>query len=356
MAHEFAMKEIALQAGVSLATVDRVLHQRAGVRASTKRRVEQAQAELARQQQQVGLRGRRFIIDLVMEAPERFTRIAQEALGQAMRRTHPAVFRAREHLAETLPVPELVAVLDTIARRGSHGVLLKAPDVPAIREVVDKLLARGIPVVTLVSEVASQQPHAYVGLDNRCAGQTAAYLMAQWLGPQAAKQAVDVLVSSSGQRFQGEDERIHAFTETLARLQPGSHVYVLDTGLGLHEPTRAAVGRLLAQQARVAAVYSVGGANAAILAAFEQARRPCHPFIGHDLDDDNRALLRSGKVSAVLHHDLLHDLHMACLQFMQAAGALSGVQQVQRSPVEVITPFNLPDEAGSGVMVPRPPQ
>ena len=61
MPHPHAMKEIALQAGVSLATVDRVLHQRPGVRASTRRRVEQAQAELRRQQQQVGLRGRRLL-------------------------------------------------------------------------------------------------------------------------------------------------------------------------------------------------------------------------------------------------------------------------------------------------------
>ena len=40
-------------------------------------------------------------------------------------------------------------------------------------------------------------------------------------------------------------------------------------------------------------------------------------FIGHDLDDDNLALLRAGRLSAVLHHDLHHDLHMACLSVMQ---------------------------------------
>src|SRR6218665_3637746 len=56
LAHDFAMKERAVQAGLSLATVDRVLHQRPGVRAPTQRRVQQAWAELERQQQQVGLR------------------------------------------------------------------------------------------------------------------------------------------------------------------------------------------------------------------------------------------------------------------------------------------------------------
>ena len=342
MAHEFPIKEVALQAGLSLATVDRVLHERPGVRASTRRRVEQAQAELRRQQQQVGLRGRRLLIDLVMETPARFTRIVRDALGVAMERSQPVVFRAREHVAETATVPELVAVLEGIARRGSHGVLLKAPDVPEMAAAVERLQACGIPVVTLVTEVKTAQPHPYVGLNNHCAGETAAYLMAQWLGPQSGGPAVDVLVSSSGQRFQGEDERITAFVQALAQQRPGCRVHVLDTGLGLYAPTVAAVEGLLREQPRVAAVYSVGGANAAILAAFDQAQRACHPFIGHDLDDDNLPLLRSGRLSAVLHHDLQHDLHMACWHFMQAQGALRSAQGVRPSNVEIITRFNLP--------------
>lgn len=342
MPHEFAMKEVALQAGVSLATVDRVLHQRPGVRAATRRRVEQACAELARQQQQLGLSGRRFMIDLVMEAPQRFTRIVRDALGVAMLRARPALFRTRDHLAETIAVEQLVAILDAIGRRGSHGVLLKAPDLPPVAAAVGRLLARGVPVVTLVTDIPGVQRHAYVGLDNRRAGETAAYLMAQWIG----RDSVDVLVSSSGQRFQGEDERIQAFVHALAATHPASKVHVLDVGQGLHAPTAAAVERLLVQHSAVAAVYSVGGANAAIVAAFDRLQRRCHPFIGHDLDDDNLALLRAGRLSAVLHHDLHHDLQLACQHFLRAHGALLGMPDQQRSNVEVITPFNLPERGG----------
>jgi LacI family transcriptional regulator len=338
MTHAFAMKEIALQAGVSLATVDRVLHQRPGVRAATQRRVHQAQVELERQQRQVGLKGRRFLIDLVMEAPTRFSRMVRDALDGAMRRAHPAVFRVRDHLAETMTASDMVDVLDAIARRGSHGVLLKAPDVPAVADAAARLQALGIPVVTLVTDIRQTSRCAYVGLENRSAGQTAAYLMGQWLGAAPA----GILVSSSGQRFQGEGERIKAFVQAFAAPRPTRRVRVLDAGQGLHAPTVAAVGRLLARHPDVAAVYSVGGANAAILAAFDRARRPCRVFIGHDLDDDNLALLRVGRLSAVLHHDLHHDLHMACLSVLQAHGAAPTLWASTRSNVEVITPFNLP--------------
>jgi LacI family transcriptional regulator len=339
----FPMKEIAWQAGVGLATVDRVLHDRPGVRPAMRRRVEQACLELERQQQQVGLQGRRCIIDLVMEAPSRFSRMVRDTLAVAMQRVPPVVLRAREHLAETWALPALIEVLDTIGRRGSQGVLLKAPEVPEVTEAVVRLQARGIPVVTLVTDLPHAPRQAYVGLDNHRAGQTAAYLTDQWLGPSVCGDALaDVLVSSSGPHFQGEGERIDAFVQALGRTRPGSRVHVMDTGHGLHAPTREAVGGLLKRCPSVAAVYSVGGANEAILSAFEAAGRPCRVFIGHDLDDDNLALLRSGRLSAVLHHDLHHDLYLACLLVVQAHGFAHALQMPTRSNVEVITPFNVP--------------
>ncbi len=338
MAHAFSMKEIAVQAGVSLATVDRVLHQRPGVRLATQRRVHQAEVELQRQRQQVGLRGRRFLVDLVMEAPDRFSRMVRDALDDAVRRVGPAVFRVRDHLAQTRGVDELVELLDAIGRRGSHGVLLKAPDVAPVVDAVARLHARGIPVVTLVTDIPHARRRAYVGLDNASAGRTAAYLMGHWLADTAA----GVLVSSSGRLFRGEEERIQAFAHAWRAARPASHVRVVTAGHGLHGPTAAAVARLLARHPELAAVYSVGGANDAILAAFDRARRPCTVFIGHDLDDENLALLRAGRLAAVLHHDLQHDLQMACLCVMQAHGAGPPAWDSTRSNVEVVTPFNLP--------------
>jgi LacI family transcriptional regulator len=332
------MKEIALQAGVSLATVDRVLHQRPGVRLATQRRVQQAQVELDRQQAQVGLQGRRFLIDLVMETPERFSRIVRVALDDVVRQMPPAVFRVREHLAETMAVDEMVGILDAIGRRGSHGVLLKALDVAPINEAVTRLHERGIPVVTLVTDIHHPARVAYVGLDNRSAGLTAAYLMHHWLGAETA----DVLVSSSDRRFLGEGERIAAFIEGWKSARPLSRVRIVTAGHGLHAPTVAAVSRLLARHPHVAATYSVGGANAGILAAFDLSRRPCRVFIGHDLDEDNLALLRAQRLSAILHHDLRRDLQVACRCVMHAHRAGPPFEPSPRSNVEVVTPFNLP--------------
>ena len=340
MSHPHLLKAIALQAGVSLATVDRVVHQRAGVRAHTVRRVQQAQAELHRQSAQQGLQGRKFMVDVLVQAPARFAQVVRDALERELPLLHPAIFRARYQMADRMEVAELVAALDKIGARGSHGVLLKAPNDVRVVQAVARLQARGVPVVTLVTDLPDSARLAYVGMDNRAAGQTAAYLLGQWLGP---RRHAAVLVSLSSTRFRGEEEREAGFRHALRTHCTRLQAVDASEGLGLHAQTAAVVLQRLQQHPEVCAVYSIGGANAAILQAFAQAQRSCRVFIGHDLDADNLALLRAQKISAVLHHDLAHDMRMACLQIMRAHGVGPAQSLPTMSGVQVVTPFNVPD-------------
>ena len=187
MGHRYRIREIALQAGLSEATVDRVLNRRGGVRASTEREVHQALADLDRQYTQLRLGGRTFMVDVVMQTPERFSSAVRAALEAELPLLRPAVIRCRFHFRETGPIDHLVATLDRIVHRGSHGVILKAPDVPEVTTAVGQLVDANIPVVTLVTDLPTSARVAYVGMDNRAAGATAAYLIVQWLGQEPGK-------------------------------------------------------------------------------------------------------------------------------------------------------------------------
>jgi LacI family transcriptional regulator len=110
--------------------------------------------------------------------------------------------------------------------------------------------------------------------------------------------------------------------------------------MGLHNATTAVVRKRLKDHPDIRAVYSIGGANAAILEAFALENRPCHCFIGHDLDADNLPLLHAGQLHAVLHHDLQHDMRMACLHVMRAHGVGATPALSTLSTVQVVTPFN----------------
>lgn len=341
MRHPYRIREIAAQSGLSPATVDRVLHARGGVRASTVREVEQAIADLDRQRSQLRLGGRTFMIDVVMQAPHRFTAAVRAALEAELPAMRPAVLRCRFHLLDSPALSELVGVVDRVARKGSHGVILKAPDAPDVVAAVARLTGRGIPVVTLVTDLPTSARAAYVGIDNRAAGATAAYLVEQWLADRAG----DVLVVRGHGSFRGEDEREMGFRAELRSRGAGRRLHEVvdeeDRADAVHIGTRA----VLAANPAVRAVYSLyagAGGNAAVVDAFARQGRGYDVFVAHDLDGENTALLRERRLSAVLHHDLRQDMRRACQVVMQAQGALPGPVRSNPSAIQVITPHNAP--------------
>lgn len=348
--HTFPVRQIAVQAGVSDATVDRVLHGREGVRASTAARVRRAIADLERQQAEFELAGRTFTVDLVMQTPRRFSSAVRAAFDAVVPTFRPATFRIRPHLFETVAPAKVARALDDVRRRGSAAVILKAPDVPAVVEAVDEVSAAGLPVFTLVTDLPTSRRLAYVGIDNRAAGATAAYLIDRWLGPvratlpatgEAAAAPATVLVTMSSGRFRGEEEREAGFRSAARRIAPGWRIADLAETQGLDRTIEAQLDAV-ARAESIDAVYSIGGGNRAILRTLDRRGRRPAVFIAHDLDEDNRALLESQRVSAVLHHDLRADAARLCRLVMQAHRAVPGVPATELAPVQVITPYNLP--------------
>jgi LacI family transcriptional regulator len=337
-AHRIA--DIAEQSGLSAATVDRVLHARAGVSPRAVRAVEQAVLDLDRQQTQVRLGARTLMLDVVMQAPARFSTAVRDAVEGELPALRPAAVRARFHLRETGSVDDIVGALHEVGRHGrtSHGVVLKAPDDPEVAAAVDDLAARGVPVVTLVTDVRGCRRAAYVGLDNTSAGATAAYLVTQWLRDTPG----EVLMTLSRSSFFGEWERSEAFRETLGRLDPDRDVVVLADADGLDPSTAALVRDALAHHPGLVGVYSIGGGNRAIAGELERAGVRPRVFVGHDLDADNLALLRQGTLSAVLHHELRADVRAACRQVMRHHGLVPGAPTSVPAGVQVVTPHNVP--------------
>jgi LacI family transcriptional regulator len=335
--HKYRVTDIAAQAGLSRATVDRVLHGRVGVRAETVAQVERAIQELEGQRTQVHLSSKPFILDLVMQTPERFAAACKTALESELRALRPAVARARFHIGEHSDPARAASILERIADRGSQGVILKAPNHPEVVEAVTRLRAAGIPTVTFVTDIPESARAAYVGVDNVAAGATAAYLIANWAGSRGG-----VLLTISHSSFRGEEDRARAFRGTLRELAPDRLVHVVTDTDGLDETMVDAIRAALEAHPSVDAVYSIGGGNRATVSAFDRVRRRPAVFVAHDLDADNLALLRTGRLTVVLHHDLKADMRRACRLLLQAGGILPGSPTSLPSQVQVVTRYNEP--------------
>jgi LacI family transcriptional regulator len=341
MSHPYPIREIARQSGLSEATIDRVLNQRPGVRASTVASVQQAIADLDRQSSQLRLSGRSFIVDIVMHTPDRFSAAVKAALEHELPSLRPATIRSRFHFRETARPADIAKTLDDIRNRGSRGVILKAPDVPEISAAVARLHNSGIPVVTLVTDLPLSRRVAYVGIDNRAAGATAAYLIDRLLADKPG----DILIALSRSAFRGEEEREIGFRATLRERGVARRLIEATDTDGIDATVGATTTRILREHPDITAVYSIGGGNRAILDAFDMFNRRCEVFIAHDLDRDNRQLLAQERITAVLNHDLQRDMRRACHIVMQAHGAIDGAIESVRSQIDVVTPFSIPATA-----------
>lgn len=249
--------------------------------------------------------------------------------------------RVRFHQFPGGAVDQLGQALERVQRTGSHGVLLQAPDVPALRGAVDALERAQVPVVTLASDLPGTARRGYVGADNRGAGATAAHLLSQWLGDRPG----EVLVVRSREAQHSEEERALGFARTLAAA-PGPRrvvVEVLDDPV-LPQALESAVERALATHPDLRAVYSMcagAGGNSAVLRAAERTGRSWTAYVAHDLDGENVDLLREGRLSAILHHDLASDCRRACQILLRAPYTRTETARPP-SAIQILTRYNLP--------------
>lgn len=313
MAHRFTVKQIAAQAGVGTATVDRVLHGRPGVKTQTVTRVHSAMRELEEQLDARLPLGFGLHVDMLMQAPRRFSDAVRTATVAAAASLRPLRVAPRFHLHESISAEGLAAQLRRIARRGTRGILLKATDEPPVVAAVNDVVADGTPVVTLMTDLPDSGRQAYIGMDNRAAGRTAGFLLGRFMGPEPGT----VLANISSEGSQGEAAREAGFREVMGHGFPHLAIHDIVGGLGLDRETRRLTREVLAAGQPIAGVYSMGGGNHGIVRALADAGCRPRAFVGHDLDAANRALLADGAIDAVVDHDLETDARTALMLLLR---------------------------------------
>lgn len=336
------LADVAALAGVSTATADRALNRRPGVRSSTLQKVLKAAAELDYLPEQDLLAAIApdplHLVFVLPRGSNRFLRMMGDTVSYAQEHVAPLNARCQVDFVESFNPDALAQALLRHGRR-ADGIAFMALEHPAVREAVNTLAERGVPTVTLISDLANSRRAAYVGLDNRAAGRTAAYLIARFIGPRAAQ----VALIAGSRHYRAHEEREAGFMQLYAEQFKAIEVVGLREGYDDAQQNYEQTRQLLEQYPQLDGIYNIGGASDGVARALKEAGLQHRVvFIGHGLTPDTRGLLIDGTLDAVITQSPMEAM-MSCVRIFcnlrDKRHAMSGVEFARS---QVIFRENLP--------------
>lgn len=298
MANRSGISDIARLAGVSEATVDRVLHGRPNVRPATAERVLAAAAEcryLSQQQLTRLARPNRLRLSVLLPGSANpFLRRLNEDLRQwAQVRDRGA--RIHSFLLPSMEVDALCRALRRLGRK-SDAIAFFGVDHPDVRDEVDALVDQGKQVLTLISDITGSRRNAFVGIDNLAAGRTAAFLLAATAPPKGT-----LAIIAATRHYRAHVERELGFQELIQRDHPT--LAFSGTIEGQDDPliNMRLTQSLLERFPDLCGIYNVGGSSEGIGMALRRTGQAGKVrLIGHGYGPDTRKMLEDGVMMAVL--------------------------------------------------------
>jgi len=334
--------DIARTAGVSLATVDRVLNERPGVRAKTRDRVMAAMNTLG-YVRDVGAanlaRGRLYQFDFILPDNENTFMLSLRAeLQSATERALAERVLINLVLVPAFDEAALVAALDDCATRKPDGVAFVAVDTDPVREACVRLSEQGIHAVTLVSDLGQSTRTHYVGVDNGAAGRTAARLLG--LFANGTDGAFTVVAGSL--KVRDHQERFDGFTAAMKADFPGREILPVLEGFDEGPRVEKLVDKLLDERRDIAGIYSLGAGNSGLVKALAKHNSNRPLVIAHERDSVTSKALTDGIIHAVLAQDAGHEIRSAIRVLKASADRLAIVPGQEHIRIEIFLKDNLP--------------
>jgi LacI family transcriptional regulator len=290
--------EIAAAAGVSVATVDRVLNQRGSVSEAARAGVIAAARRLGVPRILPSPSHALVHFDVLLpDSPTPFFRRLRSAFadsGSFFDKRFVVHRRIIREDREDLLVQAIAA--PDYPRR---GLAVAAPDTPAVRAALGLALGRGEAIAAVVSPVAGAGELAYVGIDNYRAGRTAGLILGRF-----ARKPGRVMFLSGHNDWNAHLARTAGCREALdgafplLRCDP-AQMETQDDEARCYEAVADAL-----RTTGLAGLYNSGAGSDGIVRAlerFDPGREVV--WVTHELSDDHRQYLRSGVLDMVIDQD-----------------------------------------------------
>ena len=342
-ASKITLADIAHEANVGIATVDRVLNKRAAVKESTAYRVREAAQRLGFTLEQPHYRlaaGKapvtiRMGFILLQESHSFYLPLARALTREA------APWLPADHTPVILhfAIDAVEAMAQAIHRLSDEvDVLgLVALDHPLIRHAVARAAARGVRVFTLLSDLAVPQRSGYIGLDNQKAGRTAA-----WFIERLGRGDGEIGIIIGDNRFSCQESCEISFRSCLREQGMGQQILEPVRSHERADIARTVTEQMLSQYPTLQAIYApCGGVEGIVDALRDSGRQQEVTLVCHGPLSDSELALIDGTIDIILNHRL-DGFAAATLRAMTEAVARPRSEVISLpQPFDIITKENM---------------
>lgn len=326
--------------GLSRATIDRVLNGRDGVHPRTQAAVDAALLKLgdsADTSRPAPSNDRIKRYKAVVQVGDAFT---QSIVDEVARLT--PLLEARNCSLEVLPcvgIPSerVAAIIE--ARAEADGLLIIAKNTAEIADAAIILREQGKAIVTSHTDLDLAARHAYVGIDNRAAGQTAGFLMGRHMAPDSA---VSLAVVVEAMNYRCHEEREMGFRSVLRQRFPSQSLIEVVKHDDSAEASYEAIKSLLENDPQIDGIYNTAGGNQGVAKALaEYGRTGKTLFVTHEYNRVTEALIRQNEVDYLITQNMKHMLLEAVDQLNAILSGKYHSPQVL-IPLEILCHYSLP--------------
>lgn len=199
------IKQIAEMAGVHRSTVDKVLHDRPGVSDPVRARVQKIIDECGYEANPIGkalqMQDKELHIKIILLKVDA-RRYLREGIEEALKGY--SSFRIVPEYVEISysEIEEQAQVLKQCKTDGTDGIILSPVNAPQIVEAINECSEKGIPVITINTDIKGSKRLCFIGQNGFKAGRIAGRLMGEFL-----REKGEVVVFTSG----GDDHQSFPF-------------------------------------------------------------------------------------------------------------------------------------------------
>jgi len=266
MGKRATIADLAREAGVSVATVDRVLNSRLPVREDTALRVVAAAEAIG--YHATGLLKQRMTeakpCTLGFLLQKRHDDFYRALANELMNATKSANFIRGKPVVEFMDelVPSFIAAKIREIGARVDALAVVAVDHPLVSEAVEEIVAKGKPVFTLLSDLTTPARSGYIGVDARKAGRTAA-----WTISRLAKKPGKIGILLGSHRYLNQETAEISFRSYMRENAPQFQLLEPLVNLDDQRIAYEAVEDMISSNADLVGIYMSGGGMEGLIRA-----------------------------------------------------------------------------------------